>query len=210
MSTASFHAKKLGKSLKAHSYGCSCGCASCGGSNEYGVAGNKVDRFPDWYWDKEPALLVDGACPAYKAAADEYQRLRRAYNKLGWTVPFTAEATQKKNLRKKAEEQEALGKEAKALCEAPTKAAEAGTTIVPAAPVMPATTVSTTQAPPADSGGGSTMLLVGIGAVVLLGGAAFVLKKKKGKKKKVLAPAPAPAALAPAPVPERSMPPVRS
>jgi len=190
MSTASFHAKKMGKSLKPHSYGCSCGCGTCGGAAEYGVAGNRWDRFPDWYWDKEPQLLVEGACPAYKKAAEEYQRLRREYNKLPRiTIPFTDSADKKKNLRKKAEEQEALGKEAMALCEAPGKAAEKGTTIAPAMPVMPTdtTTVSNTQTPPADSGGGSTMLIVGVGAVVLLGGAALVLKKKKHKKKAVMA-----------------------
>jgi hypothetical protein len=193
---ASFHAAQRGDTSSVYG-NCGCGCSECG---EY-AGDNRFDRFPDWYYDKEPHLLVAGACPDYAKAAKKYKELRRKYNTYprinfpSWLGSKSADP--KKKLRQQAADQESIGKEAKVLCEAGEKAAEKGLS-VPGGGAAPTSSASdeafnaALQQVAAGSGGSTsegggidtkTLLIIGGVAVVGLG-ALFVLRKKPAPKRK--------------------------
>jgi len=203
----SFHAAQRGLSASTYGGDCGCGCNNCG---EY-AGDNRFDRFPDWYYDKEPHLLVAGACPDYAKAAKKYKELRRKYNTYprinfpSWLGSKSADP--KKKLRQQAADQESIGKEAKVLCEAGEKAAEKGLS-VPGGGAAPTSSgdeefKAALQQVAQSGGGGSasegggldTKTLLIIGGVAVLGlGALFVLRKPAAPKKKAAAPAAAPVA----------------
>ena len=214
MSTANFHAKRLGL-IKTHTYGCSCGCNSCGPGSEY--AGGAL-QFEDYNENNK----LYRTCAEYNKAVEDFKEFRRkVINKYGkrprgdvW-LGFEGKtdknakdkhlrSERKANLRLKALQQAAedvkfkcgqavkkaeKGEETVTTSEFDAALAPPGETPVAAPPVQVSTDTTQQQA----AGGSNTMLFVGIGAVVLIGGAAFMLKKGK-KKKKVVAAAPVSAA----------------
>jgi LPXTG-motif cell wall-anchored protein len=218
--SSSFHAQRLGL-LRTHTYGCGCGCYSCGDMPSYGGG-------PAQFEDYNENNKMYRQCAEYKKAVDDFKAFRRkVINKYGkyplatmWLGGDGREdgkakdkhlrSERKANQRLKSLQQAA--RDVKFKCEQAVKKVEKGEETISTAefdtaltpppapgsePAAPVTTVSTDTSTQQSGGGSNTMLYLGIGAIVLVGGGFFFLKKGKKKKKKA---AGAPVATAPVPV----------
>jgi len=165
------------------SYGCACGCGTCGDARPaYGASlkiGGSGGGGTKWEWDT--TLYDNAACPKYREKVDAYEKARAAYDALPSFLGIRAGGRDSKveklivKMKKLKREGEKVGKK----CEAKLYASDPAATKVMSAEEALAVAGGAPDAT-GDTGTGPLVYIIGAGILglgALLGYRAYAQKK---------------------------------